>query len=337
MKHLNKLFITVFISALLAACTHDKLDVDVTDINVPTVKFDRFEKEFFAINGNNITSKLPAIEKKYGAFYYMFVNTIKGRGNPEDTNSVLAFVTNKDMHDAYLETQKTISDKDIEDLENGMTDAMKRFKFHFPKRKLPKHFTTCMSGFDYNFAYPDSVMAVSLDMYLGKEHPFYKMLQWPHYQVRLLNKEYMVPDMVRGWLISEFDNTDSINNVLNNMILFGRIFYACDALLPDIHDSIKIGYSTAQMNYCKEFEKNLWGYMAANNRLYDNNMKTVIELTNDGPYTGAISKECPPRIAMWIGWQVVRSYMKNNESVTLEQLMAEKDAQKILSKSKYRP
>ena len=77
--------------------------------------------------------------------------------------------------------------------------------------------------------------------------------------------------------------------------------------------------------------------MAANNRLYDNNMKTVIELTNDGPYTAAISKECPPRIAMWVGWQIVRSYMKNNESVTLEQLMAEKDAQKILSKSKYRP
>jgi len=337
MSPLHKLFITAITTLFLTACTHNKLDVDVSNVNVPEVKFMRFERDLFAITPQNLPAKKKELEKKYGAFYYMFVNSIRGRGNPNDTNAILDFTSNKDMRDAFNETQKSVSDADFAELEKGLTESLKRIKYHFPNRKLPRHFTTCMSGFDFNFAYPDSIMAVSLDMYLDRNNMFYKMLQWPNYQVRLLNKEYILPDMVRGWVISEFDNTDSINNLLNNMILFGKVYYACDAILPDVADTIKIGYTQKQMAYCKEYEKNVWGYMAAENRLYDNNLKTVIELTNDGPYTASISKECPPRIAMWIGWQIVRSYMKNNESVTLEQLMAEKDAQKILSKSKYRP
>lgn len=71
--------------------------------------------------------------------------------------------------------------------------------------------------------------------------------------------------------------------------------------------------------------------------MYENDLKILRELTSDGPFTGAISKDCPPRIAMWVGWQIVKSYMKNNKVVTLSDLMNETDAQKILSKSKYRP
>jgi hypothetical protein len=337
MSHFNKLFITVLLALLIYSCGHNKLDVDVSDVKVPAVKFMRFEKDFFAITPQNINVKKQELAKKYGAFYYMFTNTIRGRGMPDDTNAILAFTGNKDMHDAYLETQKVITDADVSELEAGLTDCMKRFKYHFPNRKLPKQFATCMSGFDYNFAFPDSIMVVSLEMYLGRTNVFYKMLQWPQYQVRVLNKEYMLPDVVRGWLISEFDNAQPVNNLLNNMIQFGKVFYACDALLPETADSIKIGYNSAQMKYCDEYEKNVWGFFAANNMLYDNNLKTVSEFTTDGPFTSAISKQCPPRIAMWVGWQIVRSYMKNNENVTLAQLMEEKDAQKILNKSKYRP
>lgn len=338
MRHFNKLFITTLAGLLLLnGCKPDKLDADVSEIKVPLVKFMRFEKEFFAITPQNIRAKTEELGSRYGAFFHMFVNTVKGRSMPGDTNTILAFVNNKDMRDAYQETQKVFNDKDIEKLEHEMTECAKRFAYFFPKRKLPKRFTTCMSGFDYNYAYPDSVMAVSLEMYLGSDNMFYKMLQWPNYQVRVLSKEYMLTDMIRGWMITEFDNGEPVNDLIHNMLFYGKIMYACDALLPDVHDSIKIGYTKAQMKYCETYEKNLWGFFAENNRLYENNMKTITEFTADGPFTSAISKECPPRIAMWTGWQIVRSYMKNNESVTVEELMNEKDVLKILNKSKYRP
>ena len=134
-----------------------------------------------------------------------------------------------------------------------------------------------------------------------------------------------------------FDNADATNTLINHTIFYGKIYYSVNALLPEINDTTLMCYSTAQIKYCKEYEKKLWGYFAEKNRLYENNMKTIQELTADGPFTGAIHKDCPPRIAMWVGLQIVRSYMMNNPKATLADLMNEKDAQKILSKSKYRP
>jgi hypothetical protein len=40
---------------------------------------------------------------------------------------------------------------------------------------------------------------------------------------------------------------------------------------------------------------------------------------------------------VWVGWQIVRKYMQENKDVTLQQLMAQKDAQYILNGSKYKP
>ena len=91
------------------------------------------------------------------------------------------------------------------------------------------------------------------------------------------------------------------------------------------------------MKDCKEHEKMLWEFFAEKNRLFENNLKTIAEFTTDGPFTAAIGRNCPPRIAMWMGWQIVRSYMKNNPKISLDELMMQKDPQIILSKSKYRP
>jgi uncharacterized protein YjaZ len=48
-----------------------------------------------------------------------------------------------------------------------------------------------------------------------------------------------------------------------------------------------------------------------------------------------IDNESPGRVGAWIGWQIVRSYMKNNE-VTVAQLL-KTNAKQIFEKSKYKP
>jgi hypothetical protein len=152
-----------------------------------------------------------------------------------------------------------------------------------------------------------------------------------------MNKAHLLPDIARGWMLTEFDNNMPENTLLHHTVFYGKLYYAVKALLPNTPDSLIIGYTGKQLKTCKEFEKNYWGYFAEKNRLYENNLNTIRELTSEGPFTGAISKECPPRIAMWIGWQIVQSYMEHNEKVTLQELMEDTNAQKILSKSKYRP
>ncbi|MDQ4140161.1 MAG: gliding motility lipoprotein GldB, partial [Bacteroidota bacterium] len=57
----------------------------------------------------------------------------------------------------------------------------------------------------------------------------------------------------------------------------------------------------------------------------------------DRPTVPEIDAKCPGRIGRWVGWQIVRIYMEENPDVTLQQLMAEKDAQKIFNESHYKP
>ena len=277
---------------------------------------------------------------KYSTFYTRYISSIVNNGGKIDSlfsQTLLRFISNSDIKTAYNDLGKIYTDNDVELMGDDMTEVVKRFKVFFSKRKTPKQFVTFMSGFQYNVVYADSTLGIGLDMYLGSNNAFYSMMQLPKFRTRTMNKEHVLSDAVRGWVITEFDNADPVNNLLNHMIFYGKIFYVCDALMPNVQDSIKMGYTTAQMQYLDQYEKNVWGFFAKDNKLYDNDLKLVSEFTSDGPFTRAISKECPPRVAMWLGRQIVKSYMEHNENVTLEDLMNEKDAQKILSKSKYKP
>jgi len=62
-------------------------------------------------------------------------------------------------------------------------------------------------------------------------------------------------------------------------------------------------------------------------------------LLSEGPFTPGLGErtESAPKLGVWTGWQIVRKYMKENKGVTVAQLMAERDAQKILNLSKYKP
>jgi len=330
-------FIVVF---SISSCTQSRLDVDIETVNIPEVKFQHLENDLFTLKAANVKEKTSELRAKYGLFYERYLTSFinaKGSSDSLYEPNVLQFVNDKDMLETQAYIKKTFSEDDFKKLEEEVIGGIKRFHYFFPKRKLPIYLTTCMSGFNYAIAYSDSTLAVGLDMYLGEDAPFYKMLNLPQYRTRIMNKNYIPTDLIRGWLLNEFDNDVPTNTLVNHTIFYGKIYFAVSTLMPDANDSTILGYSAVQMDYCKKYEKNLWGYMAEKNRLFENNMRTVQELTGEGPFTSAISKECPPGIAKWVGYQIVKSYMEKNESVTLEQLMNEKDAQKILNKSKYRP
>jgi hypothetical protein len=336
--HLRYFFLFLILFMFLG-CKHNPLDVDVSNVSTTPLTINRLEQDLFKLDSTTINAKTSLYQKKYGNFYNRFVNAIINKGGINDTNynkNILRFVADKDMNAAYQLTQKTFSDQKITEIGNELNEMVKRFHYFFPKRKLPAYFTPMMSGFNYKVVYIDSTLAIGLDMYLN-DPLFNKMLAWPNYQTRFMNSSYIPSDLAEGWLLTEFDNSEATTNLLSHTIFYGKILYAIDALLPQTQDSIKIKYTTAQLNYCEQYEKKLWGYFAEKNRLYETNMRTIQELLTDGPFTGAISKECPPRIAMWVGWQIVRSYMNQNENITVEELMNDKDAQKILNKSKYRP
>ena len=152
-----------------------------------------------------------------------------------------------------------------------------------------------------------------------------------------MRKEYIVNDLVHAWMSKTFPNNNKSGTLLNEMVYQGKLLYLADAMMPEVNDSIKIGFTKKQLDWCNNHVKDVWGYMIKNKFLYSNDMAMVTKFTGEGPFTTGFVKESPARAGVWIGWKIVREYMNTHPEITLEQLMQENDPQKILSLSNYKP
>ena len=60
----------------------------------------------------------------------------------------------------------------------------------------------------------------------------------------------------------------------------------------------------------------MWRYFIENEIFYSDDPKLIPRFINPAPFSKfylEIDNESPGRVGAWIGWQIVRSYMKNNE------------------------
>jgi hypothetical protein len=330
--YLPILFLLFFIS-----CSNDPKNIDVSEIKMPEITINRLEQDIFKMDTSDVIFSTKKLEAKYGHFYTTFIRSIINNGGTRDSSyshQIKQFISDANMRDAYTDCQKKYPTTD--DLKEHITDMFKHFKHYFPNRNLPK-VTTIMSGFNFPIVTVDSTLGIGLEMYLGSNSTFYKMLTLPRYKSNFMNPENIMPDATRMWMQNEFKYNMDKTDFLSEIVFMGKIIYLTDALLPDVADTLKMQYSTKQMQYCKQNEFNVWSYFAAQKLLYTTDQAEIMKFTSEGPFTTALSKESAPRIGYWIGWRIVNQYMINNPTITMEQLMNETDAQKILIKAKYKP
>ncbi len=329
------LFIILFLS--FASCGDNKQNVDVSEVKIDKIQIDRLEQDVFTMDTSKIMEATKKLQIKYGHFYSSYIVGVINNGAISDSSyayRMKKFITDRDMHEAYEDCQKMYPDLGF--LEKDMEGIFKHYSYYFPQKHLPK-VITMMSGFNYPIVFVDSTLAIGLDMYLGSNNKFYKMLDMPKYKSIFTNKEAIAPDAVRAWMLAEFPYNMNKNDFLSEIIYIGKIMYLSDVLIPEVQDSLKIQYTQKQLDYCTQNEFEIWSYFVAQKLLYTTNQAEIVKFTSEGPFTSAFSKQAPPRIGYWVGWQIVRQYMKNNPTITVEQLMKEEDAQQLLAKSKYKP
>lgn len=322
---------------LFYSCKRNPLDIDVSKIQIEKISIGRFDQDFFKLNAENIVKELPELQKKYPEFAEIFIKNILCKSGLKDSAcipEIVRFVNDKDMKGVYFASQKIFNN--TTEQEDCLTDIFKYHKYYFPDKRLP-HILFMMSGFNYNIATADSIYAIGIEKYLGKNSEYYEMLQIPNYKRLTMEKEYIPVDLVHAWMMNEFPNKLQSKNLLAEMIYQGSLLYLSDALMPKVNDTLKIGFTQKQMDWCYNHEKDMWGHLILNKFLYSTAMDVISKFTGEGPFTTGFVKESPARTGVWIGWRIVKRYMENNPTVTLTQLMNETDAQKILSNSKYKP
>lgn len=296
----------------------DRIEREIREIPVD-IKVTRFDKIFF----ETAPEDLGKIKKEFPYFF--------PAGN--DDQIWLEKMSNSQWRELYGEVQKKYSD--IDPVKNDLTALVQHLKYYFPKTKTPK-LITIISEMDYTnkAIYADSLVIVSLEMYLGKEHRFY---EFPNYIKQNFEEKQIMADVVSSFSKRKI-TPDVSKNFLSRMVTAGKELYLKDLLLPEYSDADKIGYTPEQIKWCEENENYMWRYFIEKQMLYSDDQKLTSRFVGPAPFSKfylEIDNESPGQVGAWIGWQIVRSYMENNE-VSLQQLL-ELNAKEIFEKSKYKP
>ena len=152
-----------------------------------------------------------------------------------------------------------------------------------------------------------------------------------------MSREYIPVDAMHGWVESEFEPPANKHDFLTQLIHQGKILYLLKKLMPEEQDTLLTGYSSPQLKWCYENEKNIWSFFVEKQLLFSSNSELYSKYTSEGPATSGFPAESPGNTAAFIGWQVINAYMEENSTITPAELMKQNDAAAILKDSKYKP
>ncbi len=300
------------------------------------IKIYRFEQTLFTTDSIKIKDDILEWETELGSFFESFNQEIL-RTNSQSAgyrDEILSFVYHPDMREAYDTLMKKYPNVDF--LERDLADAFDRYKHHFPERKAPR-VITYFTGFNFGVVTNDSILAIGLDYFLGKDCCFYKRLSFPEYMRFKNQKKFILPYCFEAIANNEFGAFDRGNDFLSQMIYKGKIMYFLDVMLPQLPKADKLRFSKKQIAWCEDNEQSIWAYFIQNDILFSTDIKQYNSYINYSPFAKGMSNKSPGRIAYWLGWKIVNEYMENNTSVTLIELMQNTKPQEILQQSGYKP
>ena len=339
-----KISIAILLTTLIIGCRNDDDDKNIPDVSniVINVKIQRFEQDLFAIDTLNTEGGIKNLGAKYPKVADLFFKDIITAKQPNQTPPqyqamIKQFLTDTSVRKTADTTQ--IVFKNFEPYKKEFEQAARFYKYYFPNQP-DLTFITFVSQYNYDvFNFGRDSIGIGLDFFLGENHSDYNFMETLRYAYvrRTLTKEHLVAKAMRMQIAEMAAGTEGGNRMLDVMIFNGKQLYILDQLLPTTPDSIKFGYNAAQTKWCKDNESGIWSSFLKNNVLYETNFKKIAKLVTPSPNSPGMPPEAPGETGNYIGWQIIKQFMKRNPNTSLQQLLGMNDAQMILDKSKYKP
>ena len=303
----------------MACDTNEKTVVDVSKIDV-NVDVRRFEQRFYTEGPENL-SKLKS------DFSFLFPEP-----NPDSVWT--AKMKDEDELFLYNASQEVFGDFSKEKI--ALTELFKHVKYYFPKFEAPR-VITILSNVDYEnkIIFADSLMFISLDVYLGQEHGVYE--DYPNYIKQNFNPDHLVVDAAEQLAIPVV-KPNPLKSYISKIVQEGKKMYLITALLPDMSETEIMGYTPEQYEWAVQSESNIWKYFIQKEMLYSNDPTLTERFISDAPFSKfylEVDKDSPGRIGVWFGWQIVNSFMRHNDMSLQEMHVMDNEA--LFTKSKYKP
>lgn len=326
---MNRILILLFSSIIFSCNMSQEERPDVSHVKID-LKVKRLEQEMFAVEDKNSLKDFlkahPVLTKE---FFHV-------EQYPHDSiliNTLFQLINDPHIDTLYREVEAAFGDFSL--LKQEFIQAFQYIKYYYPEFEAPE-IQTVITGFGRDLFISDSVIIIGLDYYIG-ENATYRPLNIPNYILRRYEKEYIVPSCML--LMSAKYNKINMEDrtMLADMIFYGKAYYFASKVLPGVQDSILIGYTSTELADVNAHQQIVWAHFVQNQLLYETSHFVKKKYMEERPKTLEIGNKAPGRIGVWLGWEIVKQYMKENPQITLAELMKIEDAQKIFTQSKYKP
>ena len=285
------------------------------------IKIDRFDKKFHL-------SQADDIQVLKTTYPYLF---------PEKFDDSVWIKRQKDSLQLLLLENVEKKFTTTVSIEENLEYLFKHLKYYFPETTIPR-VIGLINNVDYQSKtiYADSLLLISLDTYLGVDHYLYEGI--PQYIRQEMDINFLPSHVASKFAESKIPPSND-RSFLSQMIYHGKQVYLKDWVLPRSSDAEKMLYTEQQIQWVIDNEAYMWQYIVEKQLLYDTDLSLSNRFIEPAPFSKfylEIDNESPGRIGVWIGWQIIKSYMKRYPDTEISTLL-NLPAQTLFSKSNYKP
>ena len=317
-----KFFLCVLFVGVIS-CSEKEYDTpeEISNIEMD-VEVKRFDKDFF----NTDIPSFDALKEKYPYF-------IPRNGANVDSLWTIKKIDTLEQ-ELLEESLKVFPDFKSETEELNL--LFQHIKYNFPEFETPEVVTsTSMVSYRDKILLQNNILLIAVDTYLGADHKFYNGI--PGYISANLRKEQLISDVAEVYA-KKYIQSGNQRSLINQMVYFGKQLYLKDVFMPFQSDALRIGYSEAELEWSKANEAEIWSYFVEKDLLFSTDTALSGRFIAPAPFSKfylELDSESPGMLGRYIGWQIVRSFMKKND-VSLRELIT-MDGKELFEKSKYKP
>lgn len=329
----------ILLVCLLFSCNNNNIP-DVSGIKID-VKVQRFEKDFFSIDTNNILNELQRLRIKYPSFINDFTSQILGfdATTPPDSLTKYIHLFIRDYRFVKDSAEKLFADFEpqVKEIKKGLQFV----KYYFPEYKTPDKIITFIGPFDgYSDVITSDAFAVGLQLHMGSNFSFYKTDisrdLFPEYISQKFTPEHIAVNCIKNIVDDMYPDKSVGKALIKQMVEKGKRLYLLDKFLPYTPDYLKIGYTETQLKDSHTNEAVIWDFFLNNDLLNNADQNIVKNYIGESPKTQELGEGSPGNIGAFSGWQIVKKFMSKYSKTSLQELM-KTDAREIYNQSKYKP
>ena len=317
---MKKLSILIFVGLLFANCKKEKTLLQKIKTQNTKTELVTFHKQFYDADEET----LKQLKTKHPFLF------------PKTTNDQvwLSKINNPEERELFRMTDSIYGDMAEE---KEKLNLLFQHIHYYNSNFTPPTTFSLITGLDYenNVIYADSLLFISLDMYLGKNAEPYA--SFPPYIKNNYTKKHLLVDVAKKILQKNFIYRNG-RSFLDTMLFHGKEIFLLSIVLPNYNIQELMGYEDEKYHWAVGNEAEIWSYFIRKNLLYSTDQKLNQRFIDKAPFSKFYlnsDRLTPGSLGRWIGYKIVKSFANNND-VSLQELLA-LNAESLFRNSRYKP